>query len=532
MKRVGITVGIILVVLLGILVALPFLIDANQFRPRLEAELTNALGREVKVGNLKLAILSGSVAADGLSIADDPAFSRAPFVQAKSLKVGVELLPLVLSRKVNVTGLTIDQPEIVLLQTAAGDWNFSKLGAKSAPKAAEVATAGKAGLDLSVKLVKISDGRLSLGKTGGRGKPLLLENLNLELRDFSATSVMPFSLSGKVAGDGQIKIEGKAGPIDTGNVVLTPVQVSLKIAHLDLAASGVVENSVGIAGLVSLDSTAASNGKSLDVSGRVKAEKLKLVKGGSPAKGQVEFDFALAHDLKTGSGLLRRGSIHIGSAVAGLVGVYSTERESTFLKANLSGLNMPVPELAAMLPALNIALPAGSSLDGGTAVVKLAVEGPTNRLIANGSLGISNTRLAGFDLGLKMSVIETLAGIKGGPNTEIQTLSTNLRASQEGGATLQDIKLVVPAIGELSGAGSISPANALDFKMSATVHTSGVMAALGHTAIPFMIQGTASNPMFKPDVKGLAVQELKSVKGDAVKTGLDLLNGFLDKKKK
>ena len=85
---------------------------------RLESDLTAALGRPVKVGNLSLSLLSGSVAADDISIADDPAFSQSPFVQAKSLKVGVELIPLIFSKTLNVTDLTLNQPEISLVKSA------------------------------------------------------------------------------------------------------------------------------------------------------------------------------------------------------------------------------------------------------------------------------------------------------------------------------------------------------------------------------------------------------------------------------
>src|SRR5580704_13848535 len=109
-------------VLLMTAIALPFLIDANRFRPELESRLTQALGHGVKVGNLKLSLFSGGVTADDLSIADDPAFSPAPFVQAKSLHVGVDLAALIFSRELAVTGLTIDQPRISLLQAPSGDW--------------------------------------------------------------------------------------------------------------------------------------------------------------------------------------------------------------------------------------------------------------------------------------------------------------------------------------------------------------------------------------------------------------------------
>jgi hypothetical protein len=39
-------------------------------------------------------------------------------------------------------------------------------------------------LDLSVKLLKIGNGRLTLSRTVGHWKPLTLEQVNIELRDF------------------------------------------------------------------------------------------------------------------------------------------------------------------------------------------------------------------------------------------------------------------------------------------------------------------------------------------------------------
>src|SRR5438270_197624 len=93
MKRILKIIGIIVAVLVVILIAIPFFINVNSFRPRIEAEATQALGRQVKVGNLSLSILSGSVSADNISIAEDPAFGNNAFVTAKSLKVGVELMP-------------------------------------------------------------------------------------------------------------------------------------------------------------------------------------------------------------------------------------------------------------------------------------------------------------------------------------------------------------------------------------------------------------------------------------------------------
>src|SRR5579871_3408283 len=63
MKRALRVIGILVALLIVIAVALPFLIDANQFRPRLEQELTKVLGRDVQLGDLKLSLFSGGVTA-------------------------------------------------------------------------------------------------------------------------------------------------------------------------------------------------------------------------------------------------------------------------------------------------------------------------------------------------------------------------------------------------------------------------------------------------------------------------------------
>ena len=120
--------GIAVAVLLVILIALPFLINVNSFRPKIESELTNALGRRVTLGELSLSLFSGTVGVENVSIADDPAFSKSPFITAKSLKVGVEVMPLIFSKQLNVTGIVLEEPQITLLKSSNGTWNFSSLG--------------------------------------------------------------------------------------------------------------------------------------------------------------------------------------------------------------------------------------------------------------------------------------------------------------------------------------------------------------------------------------------------------------------
>jgi AsmA protein len=204
-----------------------------------------------------------------------------------------------------------------------------------------------------------------------------------------------------------------------------------------------------------------------------------------------------------------------------------------------------VQDLQAFLPALGIALPKGSSLQQGSLSTSLKSEGPADKLVTTGTIGLYDAKLAGFDLSSKMAVLNSLMGSKASADTSIQKLTSNVRVAPEGIRT-DAMDLVIPALGEVTGAGTMAPDNRLDFKMVAAIGSSGgVTGAVGGllgggagkgTKLPFKIQGTASDPKFIPDVGGVASGMLGSLagnltKGQKGKPGLaDALGGLFGKK--
>jgi AsmA protein len=529
MKRVLVAVAIVVAILVLAAVALPFFFNANEFRPLLESKLSKVLGRQVKLGELKLSLLSGGITATDLSIADDPKFGPGAFLSAQSLTIGVDLQTLIFARKLHVNRIAIDQPNIAFLQDPAGAWNFSTLGTASSgttPKTSE-----ESALDLSVKILSITDGKIVLARTKSKTKPEVFEKVEIQVQDFAPDATFPFSLSTTGSGGAVVKVEGKAGPLNSTNVAATPLEATLNVSHLDLARSGFLP-ATGFAGLVAINGNLSSSGEKVHVKGNIQADQLVLARRGTPAKRQVSFDFDLQHDLEKHAGTLDRGQVHIGAARASLTGTYHTEGEGTILSVKLSGPAMPIPELEAMLPALDIILPAGSSFQGGTASANVTVAGPTDRMVLEGTLGLDNTQLTGFDLGSKIAFMAKLAGIKEGPSTDIQSMRMNIHIDPDGVRT-ENLSLVAPQIGDLNGAGTVSASHALDFNMVAKVHTGGVLAVLGsNTTVPFKIQGTSTQPKFEPDVKGMAVDKLKQLGGsDVEKAATGLIRGFLGGKK-
>jgi AsmA protein len=524
-------------VVIVLLVVLPFLVPVNQFRPAIEEKASAALGRKVEVGNLSFSLITGSLSAENLSIGDDPKFSPSPFLTAKSLKVGVEILPLIFSKSLNVTGITIVEPQVTLLRDASGKWNYSSLGgaptASSAPAAPAKASGSSS--DVSVKQLDLKDGRIVIGNTNSQ-KRSTYDHLNVSASNVSSTSKFPVKISADLPGGGTFKLDGTAGPVDQTDSSLTPLEAKLSIGSMNLASSGVLDPTAGLGGLLDLDATIGSQNGEAQTKGTAKLSKALLVAGGSPASEPVTVDFDTKYDLRKNAGVLNPSTLKIGTAAAHLNGTYASGGDATVLNVKVDGQNMPAKDLVAFLPALGINLPHGASLDAGTLSTSLNLTGPTNRMVTTGNVGLYSAKLAGFDLGSKMSGIGSLAGLKSGKDLEIQKLTTNLRMAPDG-LKADDFLAVLPALGSLAGGGTIDAKNNLDFKMAATLTdalgavaspVSGAASGLGGllgggknsscksgTTVPFMIQGTTADPKFVPDVGGLAAGMLKSQMGCA-----------------
>jgi AsmA protein len=505
-KILGIAVAVVIV----ILIALPLLIDINSFRPKIQAELTNAMGRQVTLGKLSLSILRGRVRVDDVSIADDPDFSKSPFITAKSFKVGVKLMPLIFSKQLNVTGIFLDEPQITLLKSANGRWNFASLGGAGAKKSPEPAKSG-ASQALSIAKLEIKDGRLVVGKANSAAKPQVYDQLNIELKNFSSTTQFPFQLTINLPGGGSANVSGKAGPINPQDAAKTPLDATMKAKDMDIASSGFVDAASGIGGSADVEATVNSNGSQAKAVGSINCEKLKLSPKGSPAPKTVTIKFAVNTDLDREVGTITQGDIAIGKAVAQLTGGFQTQGETQVMNLKLSAPNMSVDELEAMLPALGVVLPSGSKLNGGTLSADLAISGPLDKLVIAGPVRMSNTKLAGFDMGSKLGALSAFSGkTRSSPDTTIQNASLNARVAPE--MTRADaINVTIASLGVVTGAGTISPAGALDFRMTADLQSDRSEAREQRTGrggerggVSFKIQGTTSDPSFVPDVGSMA----------------------------
>lgn len=560
MKKVLVVIGVIIVVLVVIVVAVPFFIDANQFRPRIETQLTDALGRQVKIGNLSLKLWRGQLGADNISIADDPAFSHNPFVQARALDISVEIMPLIFNRAVHVQSLALEQPQVALIRSANGTWNFSSIGqnkgkqpaqkqgaeAHSASKKPESSGASSSGgssgaaPEIQIQKLEIANGRILLGSVGRR--PNTYDAVNLTASNVSYDSRFPFSLSANMPGGGKMDVKGQAGPVDRSDASRTPFSAQANITRLDLAASGLVDPGAGIAGVADFKGTVQSDGNHAQAKGAVTASKLCLVKGCHPASQPITVDYASDYDLARQTGTVENTRIVTGKSAVNLAGTYDLHGASPVLHMKVNAPSIPVQDVQALLPAMGVILPEGASLQSGNGDAHLSADGPVSNLVTTGNVALNNARLAGFSLGSKMAALSVLSGInKAASDTVIQTLSSGVRIAPAG-INADNLKLMVAGIGTLTGAGTIASNSAINFKMllqggagsgvGDVLSRVGVGKSAAARGIPFMIQGTTSRPIIVPDVKGMLAGKIGAPGGGQQQGVQQMLGNILGKKKK
>jgi AsmA protein len=524
-------IAIALAAILVILIVVPFLIPINKFKPTIESKASDALGRKVQLGNLSLSLLTGSVGIDDVAVSDDPKFNSGPFLTAKTVKVGVELIPLVFSQQLNVTEITVVSPQVTMLKDPSGRWNFSSIGGASSKTAPKAPAGSNSAETLSIGKLRLEDGQITLGNTNSR-KRTVYTKVNLTASDVAMKNNFPVLFSMQMPGGGSMKIDGKIGPVDADDAALTPQNVKLTISELNLASTGFLDPSLGLGGVADMDANLVSEKGQMATKGQLKLSKAVLVAGGSPAGVPAVVNFDTKYDLVKGTGILHPSTLSIGNAKSNLSGTYKSEGDDFSVDLKITGDSLPATDLESFLPALGINLPDKSRLSAGTMNTNLHVSGPTDKLVTDGTIGLFNGKLAGFDLGKKLSGIGALAGIKSGSDLVIEKFTTNLHMATTG-LRADNLDAVVPALGSMVGNGTVDAKNNLDFKLVATVNNAVATAAAGSVAgglggamgkalgggancknggvkVPLQIHGTTASPQFVPDIGGAAASLLKS----------------------
>lgn len=537
----AIAVAVIVIVVLII----PLFVNANTFRPEIESDISSALGRKVTLGNLSFSLLSGSLVADNVSVADDPQFSAAPFAQVKSLRIGVSTGALLFHHQVRISRFLADSPQIHLIESQNGTWNYASLGESGSRSGNAPSNQQTSDSNFRIGELRIRNGSVSVSSLPATGKPFVYDNVNLTVKHLSYVTAMPFHLTADLPGSGSLTLSGTAGPVSRQNTVQTPLHASLVVTHFNPAAAGLVAPSQGVSMVADINAQLVSDGKIATLSGKVQASQLKLSPNGSPAPQPVDVNFSIEDNIGARTGRVSDLVIHTGSMAAHVTGTYQTGQTVT-LNLHLSAPGLPVDGLEQLLPAVGIKLPSGSSLHGGTLTANLAITGPAASPEIAGPVEIDNTTLAGFSLASKIEGLTSFGKSHGDNGTAIRTIKANVTSTTPQ-TQFTNIYGDVPAIGTATGSGTVSAAGALNFQLVAKLNSSAGLAGtadtalksiggvagglLGNTAtngIPLTVTGTTTDPHIRANIGAMLKGQSRGLAGKNTKTSAaSALKGLL-----
>ncbi len=427
---VSIVAVIVLVVIAGL--ALPLFLNADSFRNRIEANLTQSLGRKVSMSKLNLSVWSGGLVAQNVTIADDPRFSTQPFLQADSVKIRVELFPLLLHREVRIKGFALDSPKVDLLRGASGTWNYSTIGSTAnKPAAAPANSNGPLG-GLTAGHIEITNGSITVGDQGNGGAAAQERNyqqVSLDIKDFGSAKAFPFELSAHLPGEGTITAKGTAGPINERDSSNTPFTVHMEAKHIDPLAAGLVDASAGISGLVdSITVDAAWTGEQLHVAKvLVGSPHMTLVQTAKPKQptAQPAKKSTFLENLSVDDGEISNGSVTLTTpGKAGAPVVYQQ------ISAKLSNLT----------PTTSSPFTLSAQLPGGGSLSANGKAGPFNQANNAATPLDAQVALKRIQLGTA-GILPPDAGINGVMDLQAQVQSNGQTLQANGKAQVDGIKL-------------------------------------------------------------------------------------------
>jgi AsmA protein len=520
---------VLVVLLVGVVLALPFLIDLNKYQDQYKPLIEDALNRKVHLQDIRLTIwprIGARVA--GFSVLDDPAFGTGPVASLSSLEVGVKLMPL-LSSKVEVEEITLRQPVITVIKNQKGVLNVSTIGRKGVsvpekPSRAPIpSTEGplKILALLAVDRVSIEGGKLTYRDlSAGKPTEYVLQDLEVLLQSVRlgqtpsvhfGSLVQPFNLP--------VKLDGTFGPLRE-TMDIDGINFQLGLGKTDFAITGKAAGNDAIINISSPVINTANLPVALPLKKPVEIKNLQMT---AEVMGQEAKLKSLAFRLFDGE-VKGQGKLIAGSDIPPFKGAVT-----------IQGLQLG--------PALNAVAETPISISG-SAGADLSVQGRgfsmpdlTKALEGTGHLAVKDGKIEGVNLLQEVVSALNVAGISLGDAkaTAFSTIETDL-AIKQGVINVQRL-LMDSHDFQATGGGTIGFDQRLNLavnlnlsqevshKIAAASPVVKIALKDGRLSLPLTITGTTQAPSYGVDVKGLTGKVQEQVKKKVEEAVDGLLKG-------
>jgi AsmA protein len=523
-----IVMGLLIVVVLvvGVVLSLPFLIDLNKYQDQYKPLLEDALNRKVQLQDIRLTIwprIGARVA--GFAVLDDPAFGSGPFTSLTSLDVGVKLMPL-LSGKVEVEEITLRDPVITVVKNKNGVLNISTIGrtgvaAPETPSRAPIpSTEGplKILALLAVDRVSIAGGKLTYRDlSAAKPTEYVLQDMELLLQSVRlgqtpslhfGTLVQPFNIP--------VTLDGSFGPlkettdIDTINLQLGLGKTNFTITGKTVGHNATVKISSPVINTANLPMTLPLNNpvdiKDLQIAAEVKGQEAKLNNLSfqlfdGQVKGQAKL--MAGSDTPPFNSTVTIQGLQLGPALNAVAATQVSISGTAGADLALQGRGFSMPDLTKALEGTSHVAVKDGKIEG----VNLLQEAVSILKVAG--ISLDNAKATAF------STIETDLAIKQGIINVQRLLIDSHDFQATGGGTIgfdQTLNLTV----------NLNLSQDLSQKIASSSPVAKLAMKEGRLSLPLIITGTAQAPSYGLDMKGMTgkVQEQVQKKVEEAVGGL------------
>jgi AsmA protein len=234
-------VGLSIALTLGAIIFVLLFVDPNDYRDEIEAAVTDQTGRELAIkGDLSLALLPCcGIQLGETSLSNPPGFPDTGFARVDSVRLGLELLPLLTDRRLVIGEVSLQGLDVALLRRANGkdNWTFESSDTSSTdPATSDDPSSATAPPELTVESIDIADARLSF-RDQLDGSDYLLADLNLSTGAIQPGQPFDVKLSGRFE-DGQLGVAAVTTLSSQAQLDTSTQVVSLQNTRADIELTG------------------------------------------------------------------------------------------------------------------------------------------------------------------------------------------------------------------------------------------------------------------------------------------------------
>jgi AsmA protein len=440
MRRIWIVLSIVVAVVVILVIAFAMTLNVNKYRPRVQAELQNKLGRPVTLGELHLHLFPFSLGVDSLSIAESPAFpSTLPFVTAKEVYVSAGLLSLIRGEP-QVNDITLNDPQIELIRNAAGAWNYSDIGGGSTGNNRANKSSG-GGTDLTLNHLKIVNGQVAITDQHAKSPRTVYNHIDVTMAGFAPGKRFNLDAEIHLPGPGKelLVFRGNAGPLAAGNTESTPVNGDISFEEVSLAGF----NSVA-AGTIPANTDASISGKANVASsnGNVGCKGnltlTNVVVRGSKSSYPIDTQYDLSLTPSTDQIRISSASVKMGPTAVAISGAANSGVTPATFNAKVQTNNASITDLARLAGLFGVAFDPNDQVKG-SITADLTADGTAKAPQVHGTISSNSIQAQDIALSNVHATVTTKDGV-----IDVSPFTATVFGGQGNGTATLDTKAAHP----------------------------------------------------------------------------------------